>query len=81
MMERKLHTLSLPSVLPDSAGLISLKVGVGDQVQKGTVMATYGALGAESGGAEESSANLFKSNMVGKVCGVLRQEGDCLQPK
>lgn len=77
-MEKKLHTLSLPPSLPPKSSLLSLKVQVGDQVQKGTVMATYGAAEAEG---EGSSATLFKSAMMGKVRDVLRMEGDSLRPK
>lgn len=79
-MEGKLHMLSLPPSLPSLSSLISLKVHAGDQVQKGTVMATYGVVGEEKG-EEESVAILFKSTMVGKVCAVLHEEGDMIQPK
>lgn len=78
-MEQKLRTLSLPPSVSSRSTLRSLKVGVGDPVQKGTILAAYSVEGAEEG--EESSATMFKSTVVGKVCEVLHQEGDTLQPK
>lgn len=73
-MEHNLKTLTLPAGHSGPGILTSMKVKAGDQVRKGTLLATYSLQGSE---AEEILP--FKSSLVGKIASILHGEGDLLQ--
>lgn len=72
MSEKELIPIYSPI---DNTQILSMKVAVGDQVQKGSVLFTYKTNTGESMGVAD---NVMKSHLVGVVREFSVEEGSCV---